>query len=184
MLRIRTILLGASCCGKTQIVNNLRSNRLINSYVPTIGVDFFTYTTEDVQFKIWDCSGAYAFAQVVHTFYRNQNLVILVYRSQKDFERVAEYIQDVKKNVETTAEIRFVVFSIGKNPEYIKDLREDVYSFHFNALDIEQTKNTFHKLALLCKLEYRRGWFTSKVVVDLGVDEERSNTECLKFPCI
>lgn len=188
MLKVKTILLGASCCGKSQIISNLRTKKVNMIYCPTIGVDFFRHNEDGVDFEIWDTSGAYRFSGVVNTFYRNVNLVILVYRTESDFQKIISYYEDVPNLVQKKEELRFVVFSIGQLPKLGREFafENECYFFHFSALNYSQTKRTFSKLAVACKAEIanpNRVWFKPLEVINLEQDHEQSG-ECLKIPCI
>lgn len=55
------ILVGAQSVGKSSILNRLSDARFSNSYTPTIGIDFKTYTVDignrTYSLQIWDTAG-------------------------------------------------------------------------------------------------------------------------------
>jgi len=184
MLKVKTIVLGASCCGKSQIISNLRTGKVNMIYCPTIGVDYSRHIEEQVEFEIYDTSGAYRFSGVVTTFYRNINLAILVYRTVKDFETLLCYFDDLVKL--RKEEMRFAIFSIGEFPNLGRDfsIENECYFFHFSALSYSQTKGTFSKLAVACKAENanpNKVWLKPLDVVQL---EDTQSSECLNLHCI
>lgn len=89
MVKIKIILVGASQVGKTMLLNFLRKSRVVH-YIPTIGVDLQIHTKKGVEYHIWDTSGNPSYKHIVRTFFKNANVVILVYNNEDNFKTVQQ----------------------------------------------------------------------------------------------
>jgi small GTP-binding protein len=57
----KVILVGSQSVGKSSILNRISDGRFSNSYTPTIGIDFKTYSVDIgsrvYSLQIWDTAG-------------------------------------------------------------------------------------------------------------------------------
>lgn len=94
-MKIKTILLGDRCTGKSHLVSHLRTTPTKQMYMPTIGVDLVAYSKSGTTLQVWDTSGSTKFQAVVRSFLRGASLCIIVYNSKRSLAKVASYISTV-----------------------------------------------------------------------------------------
>jgi len=79
----KLILVGAAGVGKTSIVSQYCENRFLNSYSPTLGVDFRIKTInigdKVVKLQVWDTAGQERYSQLSAVYFRGCHGCIFVY---------------------------------------------------------------------------------------------------------
>ena len=112
---IKTIILGESHVGKTNIVNKLYGNDFETKHKPTslsynsMVKNYFKYSLE---FHFWDTSGSQVYRSLNNTFMNNAEVAILVYdiTSKSSFDEI--------KNYWLNQLVKFVDKDIGKIYEF------------------------------------------------------------------
>ena len=100
---LRTIIIGDSYVGKSNIVSQLCNNRFMDSSSSTLGIDFYTNTfnIDDIalKFHIWDTSGQTQYKNIVEAYYKTVDIVIICYDiSNKDsFHNVRNWYNQIKR---------------------------------------------------------------------------------------
>ena len=89
-------IMGDRACGKTTLLSYLDGRLKTDRYVPTLGVDFVSYTNSGMTLHVWDTSGSNRFSAVIRPFIRDASLILIVYNSEKSFKKVPMYIEWVK----------------------------------------------------------------------------------------
>nr|KAG5688042.1 hypothetical protein BaRGS_003588 [Batillaria attramentaria] len=79
----KLVIIGDSGVGKTSLLLKYVDDVFSDTFISTIGVDFKIRTIEKdgkkVRLQIWDTAGQDRFRNIVATFYRNANGILLVY---------------------------------------------------------------------------------------------------------
>ena len=102
------VLVGESQVGKTQLFEQFARQRFTEVYLPTIGVDFVTFTqnivdvlTEPscIRLDVWDTAGEARFRNIVEPYYRGAHGVILTYSTtdRASFNAIPEWMERVKQ---------------------------------------------------------------------------------------
>jgi Ras-related protein Rab-1A len=99
-------LVGNSAVGKSCIFQRLIEGRFNNySYNATIGIDFgrFKLKMEDkkyIKLQIWDTAGQERFRSLTSNYYRESNIVIIVYdvTNRESFDLVEYWKNEIKKH--------------------------------------------------------------------------------------
>jgi small GTP-binding protein len=121
----KIIVVGNSSVGKSSITKKATRNIFENYYSATIGFEYFTFKVKvknkDVRLQIWDTCGQETYRSLIHGFYRNSSLAILVYSIDdlKSFEDLGIWLNDIKTN--SSPDIK--IFLIG-NKNDLKEERE------------------------------------------------------------
>tara|TARA_E500000178_G_scaffold306339_1_gene318432 strand:+ start:10205 stop:10792 length:588 start_codon:yes stop_codon:yes gene_type:complete len=103
-LKIKLIILGDFCVGKSAIIKRKCENVYDTQYTTTIGVDFFNFTTiidnKKVKVFIWDTAGQEKFKTIVKSYYNGTNGVLLVYdiTNRKSFNNLDKWANDLKES--------------------------------------------------------------------------------------
>ena len=121
----KVIIVGNSGVGKSCITTKATKNIFENYYSATIGFEFHTFKVrvkgKDIRLQIWDTCGQETYRSLIHGFYRNSSLAILVYSidNLKSFEDLGIWINDIKTN--TSPDVK--IFLIG-NKSDLNESRE------------------------------------------------------------
>ena len=121
----KIIVVGNSGVGKSCITKKATKNVFENYYSATIGFEYYTFKVKvknkDVRLQIWDTCGQETYRSLIHGFYRNSSLAILVYSidNLKSFEDLGIWLNDIKTN--SSPDIK--IFLIG-NKNDLKEERE------------------------------------------------------------
>lgn len=79
----KAIFIGDVSVGKTTIVNRFCYDKFPHTYKATIGVDFevenFQILGHDYCLQIWDTAGQERFKCIAQAYYRNANIIVIVY---------------------------------------------------------------------------------------------------------
>jgi small GTP-binding protein len=97
MEKYKIILIGPAGCGKSTFIMQLKEEEEkiysdVNKYDPTIGVDFYSKKLsnnyKDLKINIWDTAGQERFDCIVNSYYKDVDMVILLYdvnENDKDY---------------------------------------------------------------------------------------------------
>ena len=100
----KVLLLGNSDFGKSFLLLRFVDSLWNESFVPTIGVDFKVKTVDigekRVKMQIWDTAGQERFRNVVATYFRGSNGILLIYdiTSRESFKNLESWLIEIEKN--------------------------------------------------------------------------------------
>ena len=100
----KVLLLGNSDVGKSSLLLRFVDSVWNESFVPTIGVDFKVKTIEigdkKVKMQIWDTAGQERFRNVVSTYFRGSNGILLIYdiTSRDSFKNLESWLIEIEKH--------------------------------------------------------------------------------------
>ena len=105
-LEIKIIFVGNANVGKTSIATRYVNGTFSENIEPTVGAAYLSKKVPingtEVTFNIWDTAGQEAYRYLVPMYYRNASIAIVVFDlgNMNSFNGVADWINDVKKNVD------------------------------------------------------------------------------------
>ena len=100
----KVLLLGNSDVGKSSLLLRFVDSVWNESFVPTIGVDFKVKTIEigdkKVKMQIWDTAGQERFRNVVSTYFRGSNGILLIYdiTNRDSFKNLESWLIEIEKH--------------------------------------------------------------------------------------
>lgn len=79
--RIKVSIVGPSGVGKTQLVHRHRYNTFCADHVPTVGIDYVSWTTPDCKLSlgVWDASGNSRFRSISCSYLKAAHALIFVF---------------------------------------------------------------------------------------------------------
>ena len=98
----KIIIIGDLSVGKSSIAVKAIRDYFDDYYSPTIGFEFFNYTTKvdgkNIKLQIWDTCGQEAYKSLITSFYRNSSLAIIVYAidNQLSFQNIEVWLNEIK----------------------------------------------------------------------------------------
>ena len=82
-LSFKIIVIGNSGVGKSCISVRATKNLFENSYIATVGFEFFNFNIKlgdtIIKLQIWDTCGQEIYRSLITNFYRNSSMAIIVY---------------------------------------------------------------------------------------------------------
>ena len=100
----KVLLLGNSDVGKSSLLLRFVDKTWTDSFVPTIGVDFKVKTMEigdkTVKMQIWDTAGQERFRNVVASYFRGSNGILLIYdvTNRDSFKNLDNWLEVIENN--------------------------------------------------------------------------------------
>ena len=100
--KIKLILLGEYSVGKTSLITRKNNNFFSNSYMSTIGVDFFSYKTfideKPIIVHVWDTAGEEKFRFIIKSYFTGAHGALLIFdlTNRKTFESLDYWLQELK----------------------------------------------------------------------------------------
>ena len=100
----KVLLLGNSDVGKSSLLLRFVDSVWNETFVPTIGVDFKVKTVEigdkKVKMQIWDTAGQERFRNVISTYFRGGNGLLLIYdiTNKDSFKNLESWLIEIEKN--------------------------------------------------------------------------------------
>ena len=120
----KIVVLGDINVGKTSILSRFRYGSFDQSYMPTLGIDFFTknlfYEDKTIRLILWDTAGQERFRSLIPSYLKNADCIIIVYdiTNKDSFNSLAHWLNDAKNNT-----IEGTIFVICGNKIYLKEKR-------------------------------------------------------------
>jgi small GTP-binding protein len=159
---IRLLTLGNSMVGKSSIILRYIENKFYDSYISTIGVDFFkkmvNIQKKEYQLHIFDSAGQEKYKSISKQYYHRSEGIMLVFdlTSKSSFDSILNWIEDI----ENGAEKGIPIVLVGNKSDLVdrevsKEEAEELASkkgmeyFETSALDGSGIDNAFLKLAEL-----------------------------------
>lgn len=99
---IKTIVIGDSNVGKSNIVSQITENQFYETHLCTVGVDYKTLRMyiedNDVKFLIWDTAGQERFKAITRIYFKGANCVIIVFdiTRRNSFNNVVNWLNETK----------------------------------------------------------------------------------------
>lgn len=99
---IKTIIVGDSSVGKSNILTKFVDDKFNTNNTSTIGVDYkvvrVDYGQKTIKLLIWDTAGQERFNAIVKTFYKDAQVVILVFdlTNRVSFDNIEFWLNQVK----------------------------------------------------------------------------------------
>lgn len=150
--KIRLVLLGNTCVGKTSFANKLCNNRYLHLYNPTVGVDYFAKTirlnNNMMKYQIWDTTGQKKFAPILQSYYKNVAGLIFIFdlNNVKSFKDLNFWVNELyKMNPENNLYCKLLIGNKTKNNNNV--LYTDIdkfcvkYNFLYTEIDIKNDKH-------------------------------------------
>jgi small GTP-binding protein len=109
---LQLIIVGESCVGKTSLLYKYTQGTFRESYLSTIGLEYFTsdekINGKHIKVKIWDTAGQEEYKSLTKNYFHNADGIIIVYDVSKKstFDKVQEWVNsiydysDSEKNVQ------------------------------------------------------------------------------------
>ena len=100
---IKLLTLGNSMVGKSSLIAKFIENKFFNSYISTIGIDFFKKKVEigdnEIDLQIYDSAGQEKYKSISKQYYHNSEGILLVFdlTSQESFVALDDWIEDLEK---------------------------------------------------------------------------------------
>jgi Rab family protein len=90
VLKVKTVMIGESCSGKSSIINRLISNRYYQYSNTTIGAQFLIKQIGVYQLEMWDTAGQERYRSLIPMYLRNAVIVCIVVSLDKDDESIED----------------------------------------------------------------------------------------------
>lgn len=178
-MKIKTIVLGDRASGKTTLLSHLDTRLRTKDYIPTIGVDFVSYSKSGTTLHIWDTSGSSRFNSVIRPFVRDIHLAIIVYNSQRSYDKINMYIEWVETLC--NRDYRIIIVSLCTdveleiNGQYLANSR-NVMFLTTNAMNRTSSLAFWNDLMYFCDCEInRRTWNIKSVEEEKREKDESTN---------
>ena len=123
--KIKFIIIGDTCVGKTKIVYRFVKGEFQNKYQATIGMDYSSSNLEIngklFHLQLWDTGGSERFRSITQAYYRNAICALIVYdiTNQKSFESISQWIEDCNKYTNE----KIIMILVGNKTD-LEDQRE------------------------------------------------------------
>ena len=104
-IKIKTILIGESGVGKTNLINIAKKEKFNPNQVATVNCSFFKteFLVEDIKFNIylWDTIGQEKLKSLTKIFFKNSKIVILVYdiTNKSSLHQLDFWLKQVKETL-------------------------------------------------------------------------------------
>ena len=157
----KIVVIGDISVGKTSILSRFRYGSFEDSYMPTLGIDFFTknlfYEDKTIRLILWDTAGQERFRSLIPSYLKNADCIIIVYdiTNKESFNSLNHWLNSAKENT-----IEGTIFIICGNKSDLKEKRtisnEEVNKFiekneliyvECSALNGEGIKELFNTIA-------------------------------------
>lgn len=135
---IKTIIIGDSNVGKSNILTKFVDNEFNSKSYTTIGVDYkiitFNYENKNIKLVIWDTAGQERFKSIVKTFYNCANVVIICFdlTDKTSFENIDYWYNEVikqtnqkqntNKNQEECKEQKPIIILVGTKCDKVEKI--------------------------------------------------------------
>ena len=120
----KIVVIGDINVGKTSILSRFRYGSFEQSYMPTLGIDFFTknlfYEDKTIRLILWDTAGQERFRSLIPSYLKNADCIIIVYdiTNKDSFNSLTNWLSDAKNNT-----IEGTIFVICGNKIDLKEKR-------------------------------------------------------------
>jgi small GTP-binding protein len=112
---VKVGIVGNYNVGKTSFLNTYIEQESISSQLSTIGVDFrhkiYNYDNKDFKLHIWDTAGQEQYANIVRSYLREVDVIILMYdiTNKKSFDNLDKWLNEVEYQNKNKKIIKYIV---------------------------------------------------------------------------
>ena len=112
-LSFKMIVIGDAGVGKSCLTGRAIKDKFDDSYSPTVGFEFLTFTTqiEDkiIKLQIWDTCGQEVYRSLISNFYRNASLAMMVYSidSKESFIHINQWLKEIR--VQSNPDVKIIL---------------------------------------------------------------------------
>lgn len=169
----KIVVIGDSGVGKSCLINQYINGTFHNTYISTIGVDFFvkekTVDDKRVKLQIWDTAGQERFRTITYSYYRHADAVILVYdvTNLETLNNLDHWMSEIRRFISEHVPIILIANKI--------DLVKDSVTSTLDGQKVATKYNlSFFELSALDrdKIDMTMSYLTSKMI---NKRSERSN---------
>lgn len=179
--RLKFVILGDHGIGKSTLLYTYANDEYPPNdvQIPTIGVDFYIKTiehnSEKLKLQLWDTSGQERFMTITRTYFRDKNIILLLYDMSKisTFNRLSVWIEEINEhsnndnndiymigtkkdkeiqNISKKAEeyakekgYKYYEISVKNDITKVKDMFEDIINDYNKKMDKKQLKTNSEK---------------------------------------
>ena len=100
----KLVFIGDINVGKTSILSRFIYGSYDNSYMPTVGIDFFSknlfFEDKTIRLILWDTAGEERFRSLIPSYLKNADCIIIVFdiTNKESFNSLSHWIQDANNN--------------------------------------------------------------------------------------
>ena len=191
--KVQLIILGNACVGKTTIMNRFTDNKVTESYVATLGIDYASksYTSKDgntYKAKIWDTAGQERFHSLTYSFYKKADGIILAYdvTDRKSFESLKVWIDSINDYANLNTPVVIVGNKIDLEDQRVVSFQEAQIIANFNKIKYMETSAKTDRGVQECVGEILEKAIASKfsslnLYSDLGPDKKEKGMDGRKI---
>ena len=109
--KCQLLIIGNSIVGKTSILTKYTSKAYTESYVTTVGLDFFTKDEsidgKTIRIKIWDTAGQERYKAITKCFFQRAQGIIIVFdvTNKRSFDDLKMWIDSIKSQSKLTEDL-------------------------------------------------------------------------------
>ena len=141
----KVLLLGNSDVGKSSLLLRFVDKLWTDSFVPTIGVDFKVKTIQigekTVKMQIWDTAGQERFRNVVASYFRGSNGILLIYdvTNRDSFKNLDNWLEVIENNASDNVLKILIVNKIDLVDEKkIEELKQEFKDYKCVFISVKQ----------------------------------------------
>lgn len=121
--KIKLVILGESNTGKSSLAHRLMTDNFNEEIINTIGACYMTLNMDDVKYEIWDTAGQERFLSLTPIYYRNSDIILLVYdlSSVETVDRLQYHLDKLSQSVNK----QFKLIIVGNKLDLVTNLEAD-----------------------------------------------------------
>ena len=190
---VKTVIIGDSGVGKTSIVNALTNKKFFQMQETTVGVDygvkFVELSDSKIKYQIWDTGGQEKFRSITRTYYRNVDVVLLVFDLTKVsnfYSKLESWIEEVR-NLNQDAKIYLIGNKLDLDRKIPFELVTDFSQKHqlkyyeCSAKEFSNIEEIFQAISndlyFSELLKKKEDYYSNKINL---VDENQESNSCFK----
>ena len=123
--KCQLLIIGNSIVGKTSILTKYTSKAYTESYVATVGLDFFTKDEsidgKTIRIKIWDTAGQERYKAITKCFFQRAQGIIIVFdvTNKRSFDDLKMWIDSIKSQSKLTEDLENMPIILIGNKIYL-----------------------------------------------------------------
>lgn len=122
----KLIMIGNPNSGKTSLINRYVNKKFVDSYICTLGVDFFMKSIQIdntvIKFQIWDTAGMEKYRTIAASYFRGCHAAFVVFdlTSRASFEGVQKWIESY--NDQASPMFKRVIILLGNKCDLVDQI--------------------------------------------------------------
>ena len=149
---IKVALIGSIGVGKTSIINRFYKDEFDDKICSTLGVNYtqkkMVISKKNITINIWDTAGQERFRSMSRQFYKNSDIVIIVYDITKmnSFEEIrTNWYNDIRENADQCKVLGIVGNKLDLyDSKDIKEIDEDIIQNYIKTISLENDFPIIH----------------------------------------